>query len=231
MSRRVIKDPVGEKGRNEWLDTRTVQELLLFVPIVEGGPAMLAVDGICGPKTKQAIRNFQLKQFGPAHTDGKVDTDKRTFQKLKEYESQNGIFDFSICRLEYSPLPEPRTFKPPDRFYLIEDGNNATIYCWTAQGKPKPDTIDIMKAQSSRQRFRFKTSEPRNSLLFQTQFCLHSEVTGDIDGGSLDRAHFWLTNDQNWELVSVNWYHKWASPAARAYVTPQERGIFHIVKS
>src|ERR1039457_6539029 len=101
MSRRVIKAPVGESGRNEWLDTRTVQELLLFAPIIEGGPAMLVVDGICGPKTKQAIRDFQVKQFGRAHADGKVDTDKRSFQKLKEYESKQGIFDFTICRLEY----------------------------------------------------------------------------------------------------------------------------------
>ena len=88
-----------------------------------------------------------------------------------------------------------------------------------------------MKAQSSRQRFSFSTTEPRTSMLFQTQFCLHAEATGDIEGGQLDRGHFWLTNDQNWEIVSVNWIHKWASPASHAFVTGNDRGVFHIVKS
>lgn len=231
MSRRIIKRPVGENGHNEFLDSRTVQELLLFVPIIEGGPGLLVVDGICGPKTKRAIKDFQLKQWGWRFADGRVDPDKRTFQKLKEYESQNGVFAFTICRLEYSPLPEPRTFKTPDKFYLIEGGSNSTIYCWTPEGKPKPEKIEIMKAQSSRQRFGFTTTEPRTTMLFQTRFCLHSESTGDIDGGSLDRGHFWITNDQNWELVSINWRHKWDSPAAHAFITPNERGVFHIVKS
>jgi hypothetical protein len=88
-----------------------------------------------------------------------------------------------------------------------------------------------MNAQSSRQRFRFTTTEPRTTEHFQTQFCLHSEATGDIDNGQLSRARFWITNDQNWELISLNWQHTWASPAAHAFVTPNERGAFHIVKS
>lgn len=231
MSRRVIQHSVGENGHNEWLDVRTVQELLLFAPILEGGPVTLVVDGICGPKTRKAIHDFQFRHFGWKGADGRVDPGKQTLLKLKDYEKQHGVFNFTICRLEYSPLPEPRKANTPDKFYLIEGGANSTIYCWTPQGKPKPETIEIMRAQSSRQRVSFVTSEPRTTMHFQTQFCLHSESTGDIEGGNLTRAHFRITNDQNWEVVSVNWFHTWASPATQAFVTPFERGVFHRVKS
>jgi hypothetical protein len=198
---------------------------------MEGGPITLVVDGICGSKTKKAIHEFQLKHFGWKGADGRVDPGKQSFQKLKDYEKENGVFNFTICRLEYSPLPQPRTHATPDKFYLIEGGQNSTVYCWTLQGKPKPETIDIMQAQSSRQRFNFTTSEPRTTMHFQTQFCLHSEATGDINGDNLTRGRFWITNDQNWEIVTTNWSHKWDSAAAHAFITPFERGVFHRVKS
>jgi hypothetical protein len=231
MSRRVIQRSVGENGDNDWLDVRTVQELLLFVPILEGGPLTLVVDGVCGPKTMKAIHNFQLAHFGWNGADGRVDPGKQSFLKLKDYERQHGVFNFTICRLEYSPLPEPRNQKTPDKFYLIDGGANSTIYCWTPQGMPKPETIEIKRAQSRRQRVTFMTSEPRTTMHFQTQSCLHSESTGDLEGGSLTRGYFSIANDQNWEVVSVKWFHTWASPAACAFATPLERGVFHRVKS
>ena len=231
MSRRQISKSVGENGNNEFLDSRTVQELLHFVPIIEGGPGLLVVDGICGPKTKKAIKEFQIKQFGIQFADGKVDPGKRSIERLKQFEEKNGVFSFTVCRLEYSPLERPRTDKTLDRFYLIEGGGHSTIYCWTPQGKIKPQTIEIKRAQSSRQRFSFKTEQPRTSMLFQTGFCLHAEATGDVEGGSLDTANIFLTNDQNWEVVSMRMRHKWAAPAAHSYSTAQEHGVFHIVKS
>jgi hypothetical protein len=80
---RTISDSVGEKGRNLEADVMTVQQLLNGVLPAFGGPAVkLKVDGICGPKTKAAIRNFQVKQFGFSGADGRVDRDKQTLARL-----------------------------------------------------------------------------------------------------------------------------------------------------
>jgi len=73
-----IKGPVGRGGRNNREDTRTVQALLndhVRPPI-----ALLAEDGLVGPKTVAAITGFQKKKFGKA--DGRVDPGHRTIKAL-----------------------------------------------------------------------------------------------------------------------------------------------------
>ena len=83
MASKTISDSVGERGRNLAPDVITTQELLNGVLVPFGGPAVkLKVDGICGPKTKAAIKNFQVKQFGFAGADGRVDPGKQTLARL-----------------------------------------------------------------------------------------------------------------------------------------------------
>jgi hypothetical protein len=95
---RSIIDSVGEKGKNLEGDVFTIQQLLNGVLPAFGGPVVkLKVDGICGPKTKAAIQNFQLKQFGWPGADGRVDPGKRTLARLNE--------------LSFGSLDPP---KPPD---------------------------------------------------------------------------------------------------------------------
>ena len=68
--------PVGHgfKAKNLDKDVRTMQESLNRIKAQHGGPAVpLVVDGKCGPKTKRAIQDFQLKQFGWPGTDGVVE--------------------------------------------------------------------------------------------------------------------------------------------------------------
>jgi hypothetical protein len=81
----VITASVGINGANRPVDVPVIQRALNDVPADQGRPApLLEVDGICGPKTKNAIQAFQLKHFGWKGADGRVDPDKQTIAKLNE---------------------------------------------------------------------------------------------------------------------------------------------------
>jgi peptidoglycan hydrolase-like protein with peptidoglycan-binding domain len=78
-----ISASVGEGGVNRSADVKTIQELLNQIPVSKGGPQpLLAVDGLVGPKTIGAIRQFQKFHFG--WSDGRVDTNNVTIAKLNE---------------------------------------------------------------------------------------------------------------------------------------------------
>src|SRR3546814_14425324 len=81
---RTISASVGDGGANRNSDIRTIQEMLNRVPPSWGGPApALAVDGLIGPKTIGAIRNFQQIQLGTIfNPDGRVDPGRRTIGRL-----------------------------------------------------------------------------------------------------------------------------------------------------
>ncbi|MDA1013685.1 MAG: peptidoglycan-binding protein [Planctomycetota bacterium] len=84
-----ISASVGANGRNIKDDVATIQEALNQVPKQSGGPfPLLAVDGLCGPKTRKAIAEFQVKQFGWGGTDGRVDPERRTIIKLGEFQER-----------------------------------------------------------------------------------------------------------------------------------------------
>lgn len=87
---RTISGTVGRSAANRHDDVVTVQELLNQVPTDEGGPEpQLKVDGLCGPKTKEAIQKFQLHHFGWKGADGRVDPGGQTLAKLNEYDERN----------------------------------------------------------------------------------------------------------------------------------------------
>jgi hypothetical protein len=80
-----IGAPVGRGGRNMPNDTQTVQYLLNCVPAPRGGPVPeLTVDGLCGPKTMQAITKFQQAQGGFAN--GRVDPGGAAFRAMSAYD-------------------------------------------------------------------------------------------------------------------------------------------------
>ncbi len=81
----VISASVGVGGRNLTNDVMEIQKGLNKVPPDKGGPLpMLVVDGICGPKTNAAIRNFQMRFFGASGADGRIDPGKQTINKLNQ---------------------------------------------------------------------------------------------------------------------------------------------------
>jgi hypothetical protein len=74
---------MGPKSKNLGTDVKTIQELLNRIVPDQGGPAPpLKVDGICGPKTQNAIQRFQLKHFGWPGADGRVDPTGPTLGKM-----------------------------------------------------------------------------------------------------------------------------------------------------
>jgi hypothetical protein len=84
---RSIQQPVGDgaKAKNIYDDVLTIQQLLNEITPQNGGPnPPLKGDGICGPKTKAAIQNFQLKHFGWKLADARVDPNGATLRKMNE---------------------------------------------------------------------------------------------------------------------------------------------------
>jgi putative peptidoglycan binding protein len=92
---RSIDKPVGEgtKAKNLYDDVVTIQQLLNDIAPASGGAnPPLKVDGICGPKTKNAIQTFQLQHFGWKLADARVDPGGATLAKMNalavpDYES------------------------------------------------------------------------------------------------------------------------------------------------
>lgn len=81
----VITAPVGQGGRNLTEDVWNIQYGLDQVAPIDGGPSpQLTIDGICGPKTLKAIRDFQQKHFGWSGCDGRIDPGKQTLAKINE---------------------------------------------------------------------------------------------------------------------------------------------------
>ncbi|MCA9137547.1 MAG: hypothetical protein KDB00_12335 [Planctomycetales bacterium] len=94
---KMISQSVGTGGYNKYEDVLTVQELINDVPADEGRPVKpLKEDGLCGPKTKDAIGRFQLKHFGWSGADSRVDPGGQTINKLNE-----------LAKPKTKPLPKP----------------------------------------------------------------------------------------------------------------------------
>ncbi|NET35850.1 MAG: hypothetical protein F6K19_28125 [Cyanothece sp. SIO1E1] len=72
-----IAAAVGYEGANQAEDVKTVQTLLLANHVDPNG-----IDGVCGPKTIAAIREFQARFL--TAPDGRVDVDGRTWRALNK---------------------------------------------------------------------------------------------------------------------------------------------------
>ncbi len=115
---------VGYGGANAAADVMTVQFLLNCVPVSQGGPVKdLAVDGLVGPKTIQAIHKFQKIQFG--WSDGRVDPEKYGGTTIVELKKFDPVPD--------SPPPEPR---PAPKIPSQPEGKGAPYAKGGAKGAP-----------------------------------------------------------------------------------------------
>ena len=90
-----IRGSVGFGGANDSDDTRKVQELL---NLAEAFPR-LKIDGVCGPRTIIAIRNFQSRFI--LTPDGRVDPGGRTIRELNESVPEGGEHPV------HPPMPKP----------------------------------------------------------------------------------------------------------------------------
>jgi hypothetical protein len=92
----AIGAPVGIGGSNQPPDVIKIQDALNRIAPADGGAAPpLATDGACGPKTKNAIQQFQLKQFGWSGADGKINPGGQTITRMNEILGGNRPLDAS----------------------------------------------------------------------------------------------------------------------------------------
>jgi hypothetical protein len=116
-----IQGAVGSGGQNRHDDAITIQEMLNAVPVGWGGPAIkLKLDGLVGPSTIAAIRQFQSVQLGTIFTpDGRVDPRQRTIGRLNHIvnssERPGGFVDVST-----EPVSHVR--------------QKTNLVCWAAAG-------------------------------------------------------------------------------------------------
>lgn len=97
-----ITQPVGQNGANLPDDVFLVQMLLNQVPPAEGGPTpQLDVDGLVGPKTIGAIKQFQRQQLG--FEDGLVEPGKKTITCLNAFFQPPPEFQDSAPQLVAGP--------------------------------------------------------------------------------------------------------------------------------
>ena len=78
----VISGSVGSNGRNNPKDVKVVQELLNRH--IKPPQQFLAEDGQCGPKTRNAIVQFQRNAVGLKQPDGRVDPNGKTLRALND---------------------------------------------------------------------------------------------------------------------------------------------------
>lgn len=101
----VINASVGLGGSNRQADVTLVQKLLNAVPSAKGGPVpALKVDGLCGPKTCGAIRQFQTTSK-LAFADGRIDPGQKTEQALLALLAALGTLSNLLAGLPASPVP------------------------------------------------------------------------------------------------------------------------------
>lgn len=110
MAKSISASVGRQAGKNRADDVITIQQLLDQVPLDSGGPVpALKVDGICGPKTGDAIQKFQLKHFGWKLADGRVDPGGPTLEKLNEFDTPAP--GSQVCVL-VAPCPPDALFNP-----------------------------------------------------------------------------------------------------------------------
>lgn len=108
-----VTGSVGEKGRNIQRDVRCVQELL-NVWLEKQVRTLLRVDGIAGPKTIAAIKDFQ--RFNNFFVDGRIDPDAHTIQALEaQIEALSGALKMYLTLamvLSYDTATAPQLNEP-----------------------------------------------------------------------------------------------------------------------
>lgn len=76
---------LGPKARNYPHEVTAIQRGLNALYLADRGTnERLAVDGLCGPKTRRVIHQFQVRQFGPAQADTLIEPGRQTLARLNE---------------------------------------------------------------------------------------------------------------------------------------------------
>lgn len=146
----VISASVGNLGRNLPVDTTTIQQALNRVPAGQGGanPA-LVIDGLCGSKTINAIKVFQLKHFGWKGSDGLVEPLKQTIAKLNEVLSSQMPAKGTTVSQPSSDvvMPDPKSFVLAKDFIRAANANLIAASNYLEQEDTPPGPISVFSRE------------------------------------------------------------------------------------
>lgn len=137
----VLKGSVGFGGRNERTDVQLVQTLLNAVPAAKGGPfPALAQDGLCGPLTSGAIRQFQSRN--QCYADGRIDVAGKTEKTLLALLEQLGKLAVLLgSGGGAAPAPVTQTVSGPNspvRRRYVQTAKSLVPPSGLTQGGPAP---------------------------------------------------------------------------------------------
>jgi peptidoglycan hydrolase-like protein with peptidoglycan-binding domain len=103
-----LKAAVGQGGANFKDDVTAVQTLLNTAHVQVKAPKKpIAIDGLVGPETIGAIRQFQQQELG--FQDGRVDPNNKTINRLNQVATAAGF----VLPPAPMPIPAPQNFATP----------------------------------------------------------------------------------------------------------------------
>lgn len=225
-----ISRSVGTNAVNHPGDVAVVQDLLDTIPTSLGGPStLLKVDGISGPKTQHAIRDFQLRGLGFRWPDGRVDPGGKTIRQLQERAGKNGDTVFRITRCELRDRHEPRTFRTIDTFYRIQGDRSRRrgIYWFATPGARLADpnqAASSLEWRPEEESQRFTSSTPHSIAGFQSRQALHSERSPDNEHAIA--AISLVLGD----VQVINVRHRWIDPTTTPGMPYTLHGWFSFIK-
>jgi peptidoglycan hydrolase-like protein with peptidoglycan-binding domain len=150
-----ISGSVGAGGTNKADDVKFIQTRLNRFPASDGGPAPpLVVDGLIGPKTLAAIRQFQAAHFG--WQDGRVDPGGPTLVELTIDDvdttstEAKGIILNAVHEWNKQLGRRPRWVRRRQQdgnYVVFQDGNFNESDSLGMRGGKQAITISLSKAQ------------------------------------------------------------------------------------
>jgi hypothetical protein len=218
----IITASVGLGGVNRPDDVKKIQELLNDVRPEKGGPTpKLVVDGMCGPLTRAAIRNFQIRQQ-LAVKDSRVDPAGPTLQQLnaqrtnKPADPNRKIRETQRLAMAESAMPEAKEAVRR----AIQTLDSALHYTMFGAGLTQsPDAFNFVSKH-----FKFDgVSETRTlsdlqfirTIFFRMQAILrdHQGVTGNVAFGI--------------NLHDVDPFPEKTPPLWKAFVPGSDDSVYH----
>lgn len=132
-----IKGSVGAAGQNSHSDVKFIQELLSLVALEDMRIPRVTVDGMSGPRTQHAIRQFQQHYVKLKNPDARIDPDGRSERILV-----GKVLEIDSKRLDDLAKKYGLTRTPAG---LEQDGPKRVIYRSNADPVLSAYTIAVLK--------------------------------------------------------------------------------------
>lgn len=230
---------VGLGGKNLKADVIRIQDTLNAIPAAEGTPArLLSLDGIAGPKTCEAIRQFQLKHFGFRGADGRVDPGGQSERRLGELLATHGSSQWSIRRVEaaaaaHTNVAGVRTTRSRDRFFEIADGRGqqrALYFFLPPEITTPPRAHEVPPLRDRFERNPFQTIRPCGVFSF-IGLGSYTEVSDTPDRARITiRVRPLASHVTGTGELSLQVQHQWLQPSSEPGVRIDLNGILAFVR-